>query len=73
MTPQAGRSRRLLAIIAGLVTVVVGLSVAVVDLSIDRTAIDDERAATERTINQLTKRLYWLEQQLDGDLAVKLK
>lgn len=60
-------SRVLLAIIAGLVTVIVGLSIVVVDIAIDRSAIEAERAETERTINQLTKRLYWLELQLEGD------
>lgn len=60
-------SRVLLAIIAGLVTVIVGLSIVVVDIAIDRSAIEAERAETERTINQLTKRLYWLELQLEAD------
>jgi hypothetical protein len=60
-------SRVLLAIIAGLVTVIVGLSIVVVDIAIDRSAIEAERAESERVINQLTKQLYWLELQLEED------
>lgn len=60
-------SRLLLAIIAGLVTVIVVLSIVVVDIAIDRSAIDAERAESQRIINQLTKQLYWLEQQLAED------
>ena len=56
-----------LAIIAGLVTVIVGLSIVVVDIAIDRSAIEAERTESERIINQLTKRLYWLELQLEED------
>lgn len=59
--------RLLLAIIAGLVTVIVGLSIVVVDIAIDRSAIEAERAESERVINQLTKQLYWLELQLEED------
>ena len=59
--------RLLLAIIAGLVTVIVGLSIVVMDIAIDRSAIEAERTESERIINQLTKRLYWLELQLEED------
>jgi hypothetical protein len=51
----------LLAIIAGLTAIVIALTVVVIDTGINNARVDAEQAEYQRIINQLTKRLYWLE------------
>ncbi|MBC7589913.1 MAG: hypothetical protein H7226_02560 [Salinibacterium sp.] len=69
-TETTGKSRStnrrlVVAIAAGLVAMVVALGSVVVDLSVSRTELQSQLEDNRRTINALTKQLYWAQQQLD--------
>ena len=69
-TEVSGKSRTMnrrlvVAVAAGLVAMVVALGAVVVDLSTSRTELQSQLEDNRRTINALTKQLYWAQQQLD--------
>ena len=59
------RRRLMLAIGAGLIAMVVALGAIVVDLSASRAQLQSQLEDNRRSINALTKQLYWAQQQLD--------
>lgn len=59
------RRRLMLAIAAGLIAMVVALGALVVDLSASRAQLQSQLEDNRRSINALTKQLYWAQQQLD--------
>ena len=59
------RRRLMLAIGAGLIAMVVALGALVVDLSASRAQLQSQLEDNRRSINALTKQLYWAQQQLD--------
>ena len=59
------RRRLMLAIGAGLIAMVVALGAMVVDLSASRAQLQSQLEDNRRSINALTKQLYWAQQQLD--------
>ena len=69
-TGASGQSRTtnrrlVVAVAAGLIAMVVALGAVVVDLSASRTELQSQLEDNRRTINALTKQLYWAQQQLD--------
>ena len=61
----ANRRRLMLAIGAGLIAMVIALGAMVVDLSASRAQLQSQLEENRRSINALTKQLYWAQQQLD--------
>ena len=59
------RRRLVLAIGAGLIAMVVALGAVVVDMSASRAQLQSQLEENRRSINALTKQLYWAQQQLD--------
>lgn len=59
------RRRLMLAIGAGLIAMVIALGAVVVDLSASRAQLQSQLEENRRSINALTKQLYWAQQQLD--------
>ena len=59
------RRRLVLAIGAGLIAMVIALGAVVVDMSASRAQLQSQLEENRRSINALTKQLYWAQQQLD--------
>lgn len=65
ISKPANRRRLMLAIGAGLIAMVVALGAVVVDMSASRAQLQSQLEENRRSINALTKQLYWAQQQLD--------
>ena len=59
------RRRLVLSIGAGLIAMVIALGAVVVDMSASRAQLQSQLEENRRSINALTKQLYWAQQQLD--------
>jgi Tfp pilus assembly protein PilN len=64
-TMSAPRRRMLMAIGGGLIAMVIALGAVIVDLSVSRAQLQSQIDENRRSINALTKQLYWAQQQLD--------
>ena len=62
--PPALRRRLIVAVAGGLIAMVVALGALVVDLSTSRIQLQSQLDDNRRTINALTKQLYWAQEQL---------
>lgn len=60
----AMRRRILVAVAGGLIAMIVALGALVIDLSASRTQLQSQLDDNRRTINALSKQLYWAQQQL---------
>ena len=63
-TPPSPRRRLLVAVAGGLIAMMVALGALVVDLSTSRAELQSQLDDNRRTINALTKQLYWAQEQL---------
>lgn len=63
-SPPVLRRRLVVAVAGGLIAMMVALGALVVDLSTSRAELQSQLDDNRRTINALTKQLYWAQEQL---------